>query len=286
MTRNDGSTRDDSWTNADAYERFMGRWSRRIAPRFVAWLDAPPGARWVDVGSGTGALSGAILAAARPASVVGIEPSESFLGAARRNVHDRRVRFVSGSSEAIPLPDASADVAVAGLVLNFVDDPRAAVIEMGRVVAPGGIVGTYVWDYGDGMRILQAFWRAAMALDPAARTAAEGLRFPLAAPGPLADLFASSGLADVRGSTFEMTAVFADFEDYWEPFLGGTGPAAAYVSELGEDARAGLREELRRRLPSEPDGTIHLPIRAWAVAGRVREKGSAARGNRKGRAAV
>ena len=263
-------TRDDRWASGDAYERFMGRWSRRLAPVFVHWVAVEPGARWVDVGSGTGALTAAILAAGEPASIVGVEPSEPFLEAARRNVADPRATFVNGSAEAIPLPPASADAVIAGLVLNFVAEPREAVAEMARVAADGGVVGAYVWDYGDGMRMLQAFWRAAMALDPVARDRAEALRFALAAPDPLAQLFGSVDLADVRTGALEMIGVFADFEDYWEPFLGGTGPAAAYVSELEADARVRLREELRGRLPAETDGTIRLPFRAWAVAGRVR----------------
>lgn len=261
--------RDDSWTSAEAYERFMGRWSRRIARLFVAWLGVAPGARWVDVGSGTGALSEAILDGAAPRSVVGVEPSGTFLEAARRDVGDPRARFVSGSAEAIPLPDASADVAVAGLVLNFVAEPRAAVIEMARVVRPDGTVGAFVWDYGKGMPILQVFWRVAMALDPAARPRVEALRFPSAAAGPLAELFESGGLGDVRVDAIEISAVFTDFEDYWEPYLAGTGPGPAYVASLPEAARIRLREALRAGLPTEADGTIHLPTRAWAVAGRV-----------------
>src|SRR5690349_3835374 len=112
----------------------MGRWSRLVAPRFIEWLAAPPGARWVEVGSGTGALTRSILDLARPASVVGVEPSDAFREAARQAVRDSRVRFVGGSAEAIQLPEGSADVAVCGLVLNFVTQPRSAVLEMKRVV--------------------------------------------------------------------------------------------------------------------------------------------------------
>jgi SAM-dependent methyltransferase len=251
----------------------MGRWSRRLAPRFVDWLDVPDGARWVDVGSGTGALTQTILDAAAPASVLGVEPSDGFRETAQQNVTDPRARFVGGSAERIPLADASADAVVAGLVLNFVEDPGRAVVEMARVVAADGIVGAYVWDYGDGMRILQAFWRAAMAVDPGAHARAEALRFPLAAPGPLADLWATAQLRDVRGGALEIVAAFADFDDYWQPFLAGTGPAPAYAASLRPATRAALEDKLRESLPIEADGTIRLPLRAWAVAGRAPSRG-------------
>jgi SAM-dependent methyltransferase len=153
-------------------------------------------------------------------------------------------------------------------VLNFVPDPPAALAELRRVTRPGGIVAGYVWDYADGMQLMRRFWDAAADLDPAARDLDEGLRFPLCRPAPLRALFAGAGLADVVVEEIVVPTVFADFDDYWTPFLGGTGPAPAYAVSLPEVDRAVLRESLRSGLPTEPDGSIHLTARAWSVRGR------------------
>lgn len=260
---------DDHWTSGSAYERYIGRWSARVAPLFLDWLGVPKGVRWLDVGCGTGALTAAILERRDPAAVFGVDPSDSFLRAAQARISDPRVRFVAGSAEALPLAAASVDAAVSGLVLNFVADPVAALVEQARAITPGGVVGAYVWDYAGEMQPLRRFWDAAVALDQAARELDEGSRFPIASPGALTERFLDAGLLDVRIRAIDVDAVFHDFDDYWTPFLGGTGPAPTYVASLDEQHRAALREELRSRIPIEADGSIHLAARAWAVAGRV-----------------
>src|SRR5574337_173095 len=136
----------DTWERGDPYEQYVGRWSRQVATVFLSWLRIPAGRRWLDVGCGTGALSAAIVDRCSPSSVVGVEPSEGFLEAAKKNLANR-VAFHRGSATAIPLDDASVDVAVCGLVLNFVPDQRAALLEMARVTAEGGTIAAYVWDY-------------------------------------------------------------------------------------------------------------------------------------------
>jgi SAM-dependent methyltransferase len=257
------------WAAGDAYEAYVGRWSRLVARELLAWLAPDPDGRWLDVGCGTGALAAAVLAAADPAAVVGLDPSAGFLAHARARLHDPRARFVAADARHLPLATASIDAAVSGLVLNFVGDPAPAAAEMARVARPGGRVAAYVWDYAEGMELMRRFWEAAAALDPAAAALDEGRRFPLCAPGPLAELFTAAGLAEVTVRPIQVPTVFADFDDYWAPFLGGQGPAPAYAVSLDEPRRAALREALRARLPVATDGSIPLEARAWAVAGRV-----------------
>ena len=257
----------DVWAVGDAYEAYVGRWSRRVAEAFLQRLDVPEGARWLDVGCGTGALTAAVLATQEPAEVVGVDPSGGFLATARTGIDDGRATFLAGDAQALPLPDSRVDAVVSGLVLNFVPDPAAAVAEFVRVTVPGGTAAAYVWDYAEGMGMMRRFWDAAALLDPAA--ADEGPRFPLCRPAPLRQLWENAGLHDPTVTAIEVPTVFAGFDDYWTPFLGGQGPAPAYVMSLPEDDRAALRELLRARLPARPDGSIPLTAKAWAVWGRI-----------------
>jgi len=259
----------DNWARGDAYERYVGRWSRRVAPLFLEWLRSPASCDWADVGCGTGALCAAILDRCAPASVTGIEPSEGFLKTARQNIAGRAT-LRQGSATAIPLPEASVDYTVSALVLNFVDDQPAAILEMSRVTRPGGVVAAYVWDYSGKMELMQHFWNVAVGLDARAAPIAEQHRFPNCRPEPLRALFASGGLDDVQVSPLDVAMAFKSFDDYWEPFLGGAGPAPVYVTKLDETSRSALRERLRERLPIQSDGTIPLVARAWAVRGTVR----------------
>jgi SAM-dependent methyltransferase len=257
------------WSGGDAYEAWIGRWSRPVGIAFLDWLEVPPGVRWLDLGCGTGALTETILARAAPTTVVGIDPSADFVEYARRAVTDPRARFDVGAAERIPLPDGSLDAAVAGLVLNFVPDPQAGLAEIGRVVAPGGWLGAYVWDYAGRMELIRRFFDAAIALDPAAAAADEGVRFPICAPRPLRQAFLDAGLSAVDVRPIEVPLVFRDFDDYWTPFLSGVGPAPGYAMRLDEERRVALRERLRATLPTESDGSIHLVARAWAARGRA-----------------
>lgn len=254
----------DNWERGDAYERYVGRWSRQVAQQFLAWLAVPPGRRWLDVGCGTGALCAAILDRCEPASVTGVEPSEGFLQAARRHLGGRAVLH-QGSATSIPLGDASVDVAVSGLVLNFVPDQRAALAEMRRVLAPGGTIAAYVWDYAGRMELMRRFWDAAVELDAGARALDEGLRFPVCRPAPLEALFAGAGLTGIESRAIDVETRFADFDDYLQPFLGGQGPAPAYAMALDEGSRARLRDSIRAAMPLQPDGSIVLTARAWAI---------------------
>jgi SAM-dependent methyltransferase len=265
----DDETAFDNWQHGDAYERYIGRWSRRVAPGFLSWLDAEPGLRWVDVGCGTGALSEAILARCSPASVVGVEPSDGFRLNAERRL-GTRATILGGTAESLPLPDNSADVLVSGLVLNFVPDAPAAVAELSRVAADGATIAAYVWDYGGDMQLIRYFWEAAAELDSTGAVLDEAVRFPLCRPEALRDLFSAGGLGSVDVQAIDIQTPFEHFEDYWRPFLGGQGSAPGYLMSLEEPARQQLKELLRQRVPSRPDGSISLVARAWAVRGRAK----------------
>ena len=258
----------DAWERGDPYERYVGRWSRQVAPLFLNWLRVPAGRRWLDIGCGTGALCAAILDACAPSSVVGVEPSEGFLEFARRQLAGRATLY-RGSATAIPLEDASVDVAVSGLVLNFVPDPPAALAEMARVTGNGGIIAAYVWDYAGKMELMQLFWDAAVKLDPSIAQMDEGVRFPLCRPEALTELFAAARLEQIEVTAIDIATPFLNFEDYWLPFLGGQGSAPTYAMSLDESARVRLRESIKDRIPVRPDGSIAMMARAWTVRARV-----------------
>jgi len=257
-----------TWDSGSPYERYAGRWSAQVAPPFLSWLGLPPGRRWLDIGCGTGALCSAIADRCAPSTVVGVDPSEGFLTTAKERLAGRAV-FHQGSATEIPLDDASVDAVVSGLVLNFLPDQRAALLEMSRVTGKGGTVAAYVWDYAGKMELMRHFWDVVVELDPAAAALDEGVRFPMCRPDALETLFTSAELAEVEVKPIDIPTPFANFEDYWEPFLGGQGPAPGYAVSLDEKARVNLRDGIRKRLPTAPNGSISLTARAWAVRASV-----------------
>ncbi len=257
----------DPWVSGQAYERYVGRWSRPVAREFVEWLEIPARRRWLDVGCGTGALTETVLSAADPADVVGVDSSPAFVEHAAAHVTDPRASFRVGDGQSLPIEDASVDAVVSGLVLNFIPDRAAALREMQRVAGAGGVVAAYVWDYLDGMQLMRHFWDAAVERDPSALPEHESVRFEFCRQEPLRDLFAEAGLKDVDVRAIVVPTTFADFDDYWTPFLGGQGPAPAHAMSLSEDDRGSLRETLRARLPTDANGAISLTARAWAVRG-------------------
>ena len=255
------------WESGEAYEPYVGRWSRLVAREFLHWLALAPSARWLDVGCGTGALSQTILTHAAPTVVHGIDPSEGYLTVARCQVCDARARFEPGDAQQLPVETSTYDAVVSGLVLNFIPSISAGLTEMVRVAKPEGTVAAYVWDYAEGMQLMRRFWDAAAALDPRAVALDEGARFPLCRREALTALFDTAGLQRVQTASLEIETRFADFDDYWLPFLGGQGPAPAYAMSLDDAARTRLRERLRATLPVQAGGAIALTARAWAVQG-------------------
>jgi SAM-dependent methyltransferase len=261
------SSRAEVWASGDAYEPYVGRWSRLVAREFLNWLTLPPDSTWLDVGCGTGALSQSILQLAEPRAATGLDRSADFIAYLKSQIADRRARFEVGDAQALPVETSGYDAVVSGLVLNFIPQPRQAVREMARAARSGGVVAAYVWDYAGQMQLLRHFWDAAAALDPAASELDEGRRFPICQPAPLEELFQQAGLRRVAVRPIDVSTDFQDFDDYWRPFLGGQGPAPGYVISLSEERRAVLRDRIRSALPFALDGSIPLVARAWAVRG-------------------
>jgi SAM-dependent methyltransferase len=256
-----------SWNNAEAYERYMGRWSGLVAREFVSWLAVPPQHRWLEIGCGTGALTQAIIELGSPKAVRATDLSADFVAFARSRVNDARASFAVMDAAAPATEPGAYDIAVSGLLLNNVPNPAAALGKMALAIADGGTVASYVWDYADGMQFLRYFWDAVSELDGNASSLDEGKRFPLCRPEALRKLFEEAGLRGIAVDSIKVPTEFASFEDYWRPFEGGQGPAPGYVSTLGPQKRAELKKRLSETLPISEDGSIRLTAKAWAVRG-------------------
>jgi SAM-dependent methyltransferase len=258
------------FSEAEAYERFMGRWSARLAPLLVKWAGVRDGEQILDVGSGTGTLAVAAHAAAPAGRIVGIDPAASYVAFANARHGRQNLAFEAGDGQKMRFADATFDRTLSLLVLNFIPDRAKALAEMIRVTKPGGSLAAAVWDYGDGMQMLRVFWDEAVALDPAA-AARDERNMPLCRRGELATLWREHGLAQVVEQPLTIRMSFSSFEDYWEPFLGGQGPAGAYVASLSPARRDALRNRIRQRLVGNGlDRPIELEARAWAAKGVVR----------------
>ena len=256
--------------DAEAYERFMGRWSRVVAPRLVDFTELPERGRMLDVGSGTGSLAFAIAERKSHTHVLGIDPSKEYVAyAASRNPFPDRVGFGVGDAQQLDFPDASFDASLSLLVINFIPDPKKALFELRRVTKPGGKLSAAVWDYSAGMRMLRTFWDAAVHLDPAAEKVDER-HMPLCRRGELTALWKQAGLEHIREQAIDIRMRFESLADYWHPFLLGQGPAGAYVRRLDRDRLEAMRNEVRLRLSwSAEDKPLVLPARVWAVCGIV-----------------
>lgn len=257
----------DSWGAGDAYEAYMGRWSRALARVFLQWLRPLPSGHWLEVGCGTGALTAAILDVCQPASVFACDPSEPFIEHARRTVSGRCVFHVIPSADALPSRDGGFDAVVSGLVLNFVPEPGRALEVMRARSRRGGTIAGYVWDYAGGVELLKVFWEEAVASDPGAASIDESHRFGRWDRPAMASLFRAAGLDHVETGVLEIPTHFGDFQDYWKPFLGRSGPAPSYVASLDPTQRELLRSRLERRLPSGRDEHIRLRARALVARG-------------------
>jgi len=253
--------------DAEAYEGYVGRWSRLVAQKFIAWLDIAPGRAWLDVGAGTGVLTQVILQEASPAKVLGVDLSQEYTEFASRRIHDDRVEFWVGDAGELAIVPPQFDVSVSGLVLNFVPAPRTAVNAMAQAVRGGGVVAAYVWDYGDQMEMMRYFWDAAIMIEPSAKEMDAGQRFAICKPDNLRSLFQSIGLGAVEVIPIDIQTHFKDFDDYWLPFLGAQGSVSKFLRGLSDETRSALRGQLQSLLPTAPDGGISLVARAWAAKG-------------------
>jgi SAM-dependent methyltransferase len=246
---------------ADAYDRFMGRYSVPLAPQLAALAEVTVGQRVLDVGCGPGALTTELVGRLGPAAVTAVDPSEPFVAAARER--HPGVRVERAPAERLPFADRSFDAALAQLVVHFMDDPVAGLREMARVTRARGLAAACVWDHGGGQGPLSAFWDAARSLDPGIR---DESRLPGARGGHLAELFEAAGLDDVEETQLAVSVEHPTFEEWWEPFTLGVGPAGAYTAGLDPDRRVRLRELCRERLPAPP---FVLTAHAWAARGRA-----------------
>ena len=253
--------------DANAYDRLMGRWSRRLAPLLIGFGGLADGERIVDVGCGTGSLTFALPAAANVTRVVGIDATEPFITAARARNTSPRITFDIGDARALPYADASFDRAYSSLVLHFIPDAARAVAEMRRVVRPGGTVAGAVWDSYGGQTFTRILWDIAGVLDPAlVRPYFRSLN----GPGEMAEAWRAAGLTKVEEASLTIRMEFASFEDYWAPFATGEGPHGKYVVELSEPARETLKEHVRRAyVANRPDGPRSMVCVAWACRGTV-----------------
>jgi SAM-dependent methyltransferase len=247
----------------DAYDRFMGRYSRPLAVELADAAGIEAGQSALDVGCGPGALTAELARRLGVERVSAIDPSEPFVEACARRHPGVDVRH--GRAEDLPYADGQFDAALAQLVLHFVTDPPVAAREMRRVVRPGGAVAACVWDYAGGMRMLRLFWDAALAVDPRAPDEV-GLRF--CRDGEIGELFTAEGLEEVVTGALDVEAAYESFDDLWLPFLGGPGPAGSFCAALDPERQAALRHELLVRLGS-PTGPFTLPARAWYAVAQV-----------------
>lgn len=257
----------DCWTSGVDYDQWMGRWSRLLADELLNWLHLPTGLRWVDVCCGSGVLSEAIVERNAPARVAGVDASPEQISFARQHRGRSNVVFETGNAVSLPFPDASFDVAVCGLGLNYIAEPVHALQEFQRVVSSGSTIAGYLWDYKQGARFLREFWDAAIAVDEDAASFDQARRFPMCTEEGLRGLFEAAKLEGITGHALEITTRFASFDDYWAPLLTGQGSAPNYLATRGAETQARIRERLRAALPAGAGGVIELPARAWAIRG-------------------
>ncbi len=244
---------------ADAYDQFMGKYSRLLAPQLVDLAEIRRGQRALDVGCGPGALTGELVRRLGPEAVAAVDPSEPFVAAAL--ARNPGVNVLRASAEELPFPDRSFDAVLAQLVVHFMADPVAGLAEMARVAQREGVVAACVWDHAGGKGPLGLFWEAARAQDPG--VADESL-LAGAREGHLGELFDAAGLHDIRETSLSADLEHATFEEWWEPFTRGVGPAGAYVARLDPERLTALRDECRALIPTAP---FTITARAWAARG-------------------
>jgi len=254
------------FTDGKAYERLMGRWSQLAGAKFLDWLDAPKGLRWIDVGCGNGAFTEVLIARGAPAAVTGIDPSDGQLSYARSRPGAKMAQFQVAAAQDLPFTADSFDAASMALVITFVPDPLKAATEMARVVRPGGTVATYMWDFDNGGFPLQPLYAAMRSLDipvvlPPSREASREKE--------MREIWEKAGLQSVATEVIRVRIAYSDFDDFWDSNTAPIGPSGKTFSELPPDSRDRLKARVREKLPIGADGRIAYEAFANAVKGRV-----------------
>jgi SAM-dependent methyltransferase len=258
-------------TDAQAYERLMGRWSARLAGQLIGFAGIEAGNRALDVGCGTGSLAAALAQYPEPSAIVGIDIAAPYVAYAAARSADPRLRFLTGDAITLDLPGGSFDRCFSLLALNFMSDPARALRNMRRVTRAGGVVAAAVWDFAGGLVYQRIFWDTAATLDPEAdRARARHFSSPLTGPGELASSFEDAGLRNIATVSLTIRMDYADFADYWEPIADAQGPVGDYVKRLSPDQLEALAAAVRRAfIAGRPDGPRSMAATAWAARGLV-----------------
>jgi ubiquinone/menaquinone biosynthesis C-methylase UbiE len=254
------------FADASGYERFMGRWSRAVAARFLQWIEPPSGGRWLDAGCGTGILTEAVLDVCGPAAVTGIDPAGAQIDQASRGLASARATFRQADAMSLPFPERSFDVAASALVINFIPRPLVALCEMGRVTCPGGIVAGYVWDFerdlspsGPLRQTMRAFGVEVPAIPGTEHSSLQALR----------SLFRRAGLRRIQCATLDVTLAYRDFEDFWQAQTPAYSPTTKIIDAMTENERRRLKRAARETLSVGPHGKIEYTARANAIRATV-----------------
>ncbi len=258
-------------TDGAAYQVFLGRWTQRLANALLRVLEIPPDGALLDVGCGTGSLAFAMAKRWPGREVKGVDIAEPYVAFARARAVSGQPVFDLADISSLPYPDGAFAGAIAQLVLNFVPDPGAAIVEMRRVSRPNGLVAATVWDFRGGLVYQRMFWDTVTVLDPSAANARDRLfSAPLALPDALPKLFAEAGLCAVRLQSVTIRMDYARFSDYWGPLCGGQGPVGTYVGQLAPELRGRITDAVRLAyLSGAPDGPRSLTATAWLTSGFV-----------------
>lgn len=254
------------FADASGYERLMGRWSRSVAAHFLRWIEPPRGAKWLDVGCGTGILTEALLDLCEPASVIGIDPAGAQIEQASRGPAGARAKFQQADAMSLPFPDGCFDIAASALVINFIPDPLRALGEMLRVTAPGGMVAGYVWDFGRELsptgplrQAMRAFGAVVPAIPGTVHSSLQALQ----------SLFLRAGMDSIQSTTVDVTLAYSDFEDFWKAQTPGYSPTTKIINSMTEGERRRLKRVVREALSIGPNGKIEYAARANAIRAAV-----------------
>jgi ubiquinone/menaquinone biosynthesis C-methylase UbiE len=253
------------FTDGEAYERRMGRWSRVVGEVFLDWLDVPKGLRWIDVGCGNGAFTEVLIARCAPSSVSAVDPSEGQLSYARKRPAAKLAEYRVGDAQALPYPDRSFDAATMALAISFVPDPIKAAAEMARVVRPGGCVATYMWDLPGGGIPIQPMFRALKSLGIAVSVPGT----EVSRRDDMQAVWEKAGLQSIDTRVIRIPVVYSDFNDFWQSYSVPEGPNGMAIRKMSPSQIEQLKATLREQLPTSPDGRIAYEAFANAVMGRV-----------------